>query len=190
MKNVLRAHGKKCKKEQLYCLEGVICNYISPRAAEWYQRRIEWNKSKQTERVYWSFWGDLQYELLSCLPEERISKKSKDLIQELCRRFIKIQSRYYNKDGHSGWGSSPVSGKNIGKKQWLQIITNSKLENGNRFKSIEVKGGFIESSLEMYVDDFRTAVWQEPQEMIGIETYCFVPRKPCIRQAKCNESRR
>ncbi|MCI8862816.1 MAG: hypothetical protein HFI20_10090 [Lachnospiraceae bacterium] len=168
VKNVLRVHGRQCEREQLLWMESVIYKYISPRAVRWYQRRIEWNKSKQSERVYWSFWGDLQYELLSCLPEERISKKSKDLLQVLSRRFHKVQSRYYNKDGHWGGVSSPVSGKNISKKQWLQIITNSKLKNRNRFKSIEVKGGFIESSLEMYVDDFRSAVRQEPQEMIGL----------------------
>ena len=87
VKNVLRVHGKKCEKEQLLWLENMIYKYISPGAVEWYQRRIEWNKSKQSERVYWSFWGDLQYELLSCLPEERISKKSKDLLQVLNRRL-------------------------------------------------------------------------------------------------------
>lgn len=168
VKNVLRVHGRQCEREQLLWLENVIYKYISPKAVEWYQRRREWNKSKQCERVYWSFWGDLQYELLSCLPEERISKKSKDLLQVLSRRFHKVQSRYYNKDGHSGWVSSPISGKNISKKQWLQIITNSKLKNRNCFKSIEVKGGFIESSLEMYIDDFRSAVKQEPQAMIRL----------------------
>ena len=67
------------------------------------------------------FWGDLQYTLLSCLPVERISKKSKNLLQVLSRRFDKVQSRYYNKDGHSGWVKSPVSGRNIGRKQWLQF---------------------------------------------------------------------
>ncbi len=168
VKNVLRIHGKQCETEQLLLLEKVVYKYISPRAVKWYQRRIEWNKSKQSERVYWSFWGDLQYELLSCLPAERISKVSKDLLQILNRRFHKVQSRYYNKGGHSGGVSSPVSGKNIGKKQWLQIITNSKLKNRNCFKCIEVKGGFIESSLEMYVDDFCSAVRQEPQDMIGL----------------------
>lgn len=168
VKNVLRVHGQQCEKEKLLLLENMVYKYISPRAVRWYQRRIEWNKSKQGERVYWSFWGDLQYELLSCLPEERISKQSKDLLQVLSRRFHKVQSRYYNIDGHSGWVRSPVSGKNIGKKQWLQIITNSKLKNRNCFKSIEVKGGFIESSLEMYVDDFRSAVQQKPQEMIEL----------------------
>ena len=168
VKNVLRVHGKKCEKEQLLWLENMVYKYISPRAVEWYQRRIEWNKSRQSERVYWSFWGDLQYELLSCLPEERISKKSKDLLQALNRRFDKVQSRYYNKEGHSGWVKSPVSGKNIGKKQWLQIITNCKLKDRNRFRSIEVKGGFIESSYEMYVDDFRSVVQQDPQGMIEL----------------------
>ena len=168
VKNVLRVHGKQCEKEQLLLLENMVYKYISPRAVEWYQRRIEWNKSKQSKRVYWSFWGDLQYELLSCLPEERISKKSKDLLQALNRRFDKVQSRYYNKEGHSGWVKSPVSGKNIGKKQWLQIITNCKLKDRNRFRSIEVKGGFIESSYEMYVDDFRSVVQQDPQGMIEL----------------------
>lgn len=168
VKNVLRVHGKQCDKEQLLRLENIIYKYVSPKAVRWYQSRIERNKSKQSERVYWSFWGDLQYALLSCLPEERISKKSKDLLQVLSRRFYKVQSCYYNKNGHSGWVKSPVSGKNIGKKQWLQIITNNKLRNRDCFKSISVKGGFIESSLEMYVDDFRLAVKQDPQAMIDL----------------------
>lgn len=121
VKNVLRVHGKQCEKEQLLWLENVIYKYISPRAVEWYQRRIEWNKSKQSEHVYWSFWGDLQYELLSCLPEERISKKSKDLLQVLSRRFHKVQPRYYNMEGHSGWVKSPVSGK----KYWKKVMASN-----------------------------------------------------------------
>ena len=47
-------------------------------------------------------------------------------------------------------------------------MTNSKLRDRNGFKSIEVDGGFIESSLKMYADDFRSAVRQKPQEMIGL----------------------
>ena len=168
VKKVLRVHGEQCDKEQLYWMENAIYTYVSPRAAEWYQRRIEWNKSKQDQRVYWSFWGDLQYDLLSCLPQERISERSKELVQVLDRKFCGVSSIYYNRDGHSGWVKSPVSGKNISKKQWLQIITNKKLENKNRIKSIEVKGGFIESSYEMYADDFQSVVRQEPQVMIQL----------------------
>ncbi len=110
-------------------IENSICQYISPNASEWYKRRIEQNKQKEYPPVYWSFWGDLQYELLQCLPEERTSTKTKELLRVLDRRFHKASSRYCNKNGHSGWVKSPVSNKNISKRQWLQIITNSKLKN-------------------------------------------------------------
>jgi len=79
-----------------------------------------------------------------------------------------MPSIYYDKDGHSGTVHSPVSGKSISKKQWLQIITNKKLQNRNRIKSIEVKGGFIESSYKIYADDFRSVVKQAPQVMIQL----------------------
>lgn len=75
---------------------------------------------------------------------------------------------YCNGHGHSGWVKSPVSGKNIGKGQWLQIITNSKLKNRDQHRWIEVKGGFIESSYEAYTSDFQLVVEQHPQEMIEL----------------------
>ncbi len=114
------------------------------------------------------FGEDLQYELLRYLPEERISKKAKELLRILDRRFHKIPSRYCNTSGHSGWRKSPVSGKNISKGQWLQIITNSKLKNRDGRRWIEVEGGFIESSYEAYAGDFQLVVEQHPQEMIEL----------------------
>lgn len=168
VKEVLKIHGNNCDKEELIMVENSICRYISPNASEWYKRRIEQNKLKEYSPVYWSFWGDLQYELLQCLPEKRISQKGKDLLRVLDRRFHNIPSRYCNKNGHSGWVKSPVSGKNISKGQWLQIITNSKLKNRDQTKWVEVKGGFIESSYETYVSDFQLVVKQYPQEMIEL----------------------
>lgn len=168
VKEVLKIHGSNCDKKELLMIENSICRYISPNASEWYKRRIEQNKLKEYYPVYWSFWGDLQYELLQCLPEERISPKTKELVRVLNRRFYKIPSRYCNKNGHSGWVKSPVSEKNISKGQWLQIITNSKLKNRERTKWVEVKGGFIESSLEAYTSDFQSVVMQHPQEMIEL----------------------
>ena len=110
----------------------------------------------------------MQYELLRYLPEERISPKAKELLRILDRRFHKVPLRYCNGHGHSGWVKSPVSGKNIGKGQWLQIITNSKLKNRDQHRWIEVKGGFIESSYEAYTSDFQLVVEQHPQEMIEL----------------------
>jgi len=168
VKEVLKIHGNSCDKEELLMTENAICRYISPNASEWYKRRIEQNERKEYPPVYWSFWGDLQYELLRYLPEERISPKAKELFRILDRRFHKVPSRYCNKNGHSGWVKSPVSGKNISKGQWLQIITNSKLKNRDQHRWIEVKGGFIESSYEAYASDFQLAVKQHPQEMIEL----------------------
>lgn len=168
VKEILKIHGGKCEKEELSIIENAICQYISPNAFEWYKRRIEQNKQKEYPPVYWSFWGDLQYELLQCLPEERISKKTKDLLQVLERRFYKVPPRYSNTNGHSGWVKSPVSGKNISKGQWLRIITNSKLKNRGRSKWVEVKGEFIESSYEAYASDFQSVIKQHPQEMIEL----------------------
>ena len=165
---ILKIHGNTCTKERLSILEDKIYKYISPYAIEWYKQRIEQNKTKKSPPVYSSFWGDLQYKLLQCLPEKKISKKTKNLLNVLHRRFYKIPLRYSNTNIHSGWITSPVSGKNISKAQWLQIITNSKLKKQKRPKLVEVKDIFIESSSEAYARDFETVVQQNPQEMIEI----------------------
>ena len=165
---ILKIHGNTCTKERLSILEDKIYKYISPYAIEWYKQRIEQNKTKKSPPVYSSFWGDLQYKLLQCLPEKKISKKTKNLLNVLHRRFYKIPLRYSNTNIHSGWITSPVSGKNISKAQWLQIITNSKLKKQKRPKLVEVKDIFIESSSEAYTRDFETVVQQNPQEMIEI----------------------
>lgn len=168
VKKVLKIHGSNCDKEELLIIEDAICRYISPNASEWYKRRIERNKQKEYPPVYWSFWGDLRYELLQCLPEERTSTKTKQLLRVLNRRFHKVSSRYCNNNGHSGWVKSPVSDKNISKRQWLQIITNSKLKNRGQGRWVEVKGGFIESSYEAYASTFQSVVRQHPKEMINL----------------------
>lgn len=168
VEEVLKIHGNTCTKERLLILEDKIYKYISPYATEWYKQRIEQNKTKESPPVYWSFWGDLQYKLLQCLPEKKVSKKTKDLLNVLHRRFYKVPLHYSNSNIHSGWIASPVSGKNISKAQWLQIITNSKLKKQKHPKLVEEKDAFIESSYEAYARDFQIVVEQNPQEMIEI----------------------
>lgn len=118
--------------------------------------------------MYWSFWGDLQWELLPCLPKERIGKETEELLQVLNRRFGKIESCYYRESSQMGSVESPISGKNIGKKQWLRIITNEKLPMKRQSEWVEEKGCFVESSYSMYVSDFRNAVSRDTEEMIQL----------------------
>ena len=111
VKKVLLKHTSECSDETFARLENIIYYYVSPDALQMYKNRIEYNQDKEIRPVYWSYWGDLQYELLPCLPEERISKKSRELIQVLCRRFDTVKTCYVNDNDHSGWVKSPVAGK-------------------------------------------------------------------------------
>ena len=167
-KEVLKVHAKNCDEEEFLLIENSIYLYISPNATEWYKRRIEDNREKENVSAYESFWGDLQHDLLRCLPDERINQRTKELIRVLDRRFYKQASHYYKKSGHSGWVRSPISQKKIGKRQWLQIITNNRLKNRNQFQWKEVKGGFTESSYNLYASDFRSEVTEHPGEMIEL----------------------
>ena len=164
-KKIIRKHVEFCSRDAFLMLENAIYRYISPNAIKRYKRRIEENEKKEHEPVYWSFWGELQYELLPCLPKEKTSKQVKMLLDVLERRFNK-EKLYRNLRGHSGWVKSPISGKNIGKAQWGRIITNEILK--TKTSSVAVKGGFIESSYEMYISEFQMAVRNRTLEMIQL----------------------
>ncbi len=165
---VIKIHSAVCETECLECFEHSIMKYLSPDASEWYKRRIEYNKSKEYPPVYWNFWGDMQYQLLQGLPYERLSVESKNLLNMLDRRFGGKFYRYINDDWSSGSVSSPITGKKLSGKQWLQIMTNKKLQIRNRTGWKRIKGAFIESSVEMYVSDFREAVKENPVSMIRL----------------------
>ncbi len=166
VKEVLRVHTINCSEECLTEFVQAVGKYVSPRAKDWYESRIEHNKQKEYNRIYWSFWGDLQYLLLQCVPYDRLTREFQALLAVLERRFNGQTFHYINADGHSGSVHSPVTGKTIGNKQWLQIITNQKLLNRQRPNWKEVEGAFIESSVSTFAGDFESAVKQNPEEMI------------------------
>ena len=131
VKKVIEKHAITCSDTSFEKLESNIILYKSTKAVEHYKHRIEFNKTKEYQPVYWSFWGDLQYELLQCMPMERLSLSGRELLIVLQRKFQNIQSLYQCNNGHSGWVKSPVSGKKIGFNNWAQIIVNKKLKERN-----------------------------------------------------------
>lgn len=167
-KQILDKHSKYCSNEVFIELEKIIIRYISPEAKDIYSRRINCNKEKNGDKVYWSFWGDLQKELLEVLSYERLSNQSKDLISVLKRKFPKGTTLYKNHNSHSGSISSPVAGKKLGNKQWLKILTNIKLKNKGRSSWREVPGGFVDSSIEEFASSFSSVVSEEPERMIKL----------------------
>ncbi|MDU2680616.1 MAG: hypothetical protein E7C50_01905 [Clostridium sp.] len=172
VKDVIEVHSRWCDNETYLKLEEEIIYYIDPRAKEWYKRRIEFNRDKSNNtKVYWSFWGDLQIMLLPALPKERISLKAKKLLDVLKRRNISfVDSNIYNKNGgQSGSVYSPIAGKRLSNKQWVQILTNTKIKDKDRrSRWVEVKGGFVESSIEEFASELRDAVSKEPERFINL----------------------
>lgn len=167
-KEIIKVHGNGCTQDIFESLEKNIYRYISPKAIEWYRFRIEKNRRKEDEPVYYSFWGDVQWELLNCLPKERLCRETENLLQVLERRFTNNQFWNYKDSSKMGSVKSPICGKRIGKKQWLQIITNIELPKKRHSEWIEEKKCFVESSYSMYVSDFRKEVRQEPETMIRL----------------------
>lgn len=173
VKEVLRKHTVYCSKNVFLVLQNAIVSYVDPRAKEWYRRRIEYNKNnKNGDRVYWSFWGDMQMSFLPCLPLNRISQKSKELLRVLNRRSGNIQNMYTHFDCHSGWVRSPIAGKKLGNHQWLQVLTNNKLKKKNCSHWSKVEGGFIENSIEEFSTSFREAVSYDPERFIKLILSC------------------
>ncbi|MEF2966732.1 hypothetical protein V3851_12900 [Paenibacillus sp. M1] len=168
-KKVLSKHSEHCSQDVFDVLEKTVIGYMSPRSKDLYQRRIEFNREDNGyDRVYWSFWGDLQKEILEVLPYNRLSSKARDLLSILRRKFLKEPTLYNYSDGHSGSVSSPISGKKLSNKKWIEILTNNKLNKKHTSRWKEVTGGFVESSVEMFSTSFSSAVSMEPERMINL----------------------
>ncbi|MGB4589322.1 MAG: hypothetical protein WBI17_08830 [Clostridiaceae bacterium] len=166
-KLVLEKHSRYCSESVFNKLVSEIVSFTSSEAVDIYRRRIEYNKG-HADTVYWSFWGDLQFELLSVLPFDRLDFRVQDFIKVLGRKFNKETSMYKRYNGHGGWVTSPISGKNLTSNNWLRIITNRKLEQRSKRKWKEVPGGFIESTIEEFSNSFRDAVSKEPKKMMTL----------------------
>jgi hypothetical protein len=168
VKNVIEKHAIKCNDDTFNSLVNKITMFKSTKAVDYYKQRIDFNHENKGVRVYWSFLGDLQFELLSILPENRLSLKTKELIKVLERKFGIINSRFRHQYGHGGWVSSPVSGKYLSTNNWISILTNKKIGNRKSSRWIDVPGGVIESSLEQFSRSFSDAVSKNPEKMINM----------------------
>lgn len=171
-KQVLAKHSEYCGQAIFDVLEKTVIGYISPRAKERYQHRIEFNRENNGNIVYWSFWGDLQKEILEVLPYNRLSEKAKDLVHVLRRRFSNEPDLYKYSNGHGGFVSSPVAGKKLSNKKWIDILTNNKLRKKHASRWKEVPGGFVENSIESFSSTFSNAVSEEPERMIKLMLSC------------------
>ncbi|WP_214809044.1 hypothetical protein [Exiguobacterium sp. s144] len=168
-KQILKKHSKYCSENNFKELEEKIVRYISPKAKDNYMNRINYNRERNGYTVYWSFWGDFQKELLEVLPNERVSNQTKDMIRTLNRKFSNGTTLYKNPIGYGGGGvSSPVAGKKLSNKNWIKIVTNSKINYKNSSRWKKVSGGIVDNSIEGFARSFGDAASEEPERMINI----------------------
>ncbi|GIP59880.1 hypothetical protein [Paenibacillus woosongensis] len=165
VKKVLAKHSEHCSQDVFNTLEKTVIGYISPRAIDIYKHRLE-NRKKYGYTANWSFWGDLQNEILEVLPYNRLSDEAGDLLCVLRRKFLKETSLYKYSSGHAGFVGSPIAGKKLSDKKWLDILTNKKLNKKQISRRKEVPGGFIESSIDTFSSTFSNVVSAEPERMI------------------------
>ena len=162
-KRLISKVSKKCSMEMYGKLEKQIIHYISPEATQRLKRRIDTNKSKKDYRVYWPFWGDLQFRLLSILPKERMSAEAIELLKVL-ERSNRLPDSFY--DSHCGSVVSPLQGKNISPESWRNILISPKGDTKCRWNS--ERNVFIESSPRELAGDFRNAVSKDPHVYIPL----------------------
>ena len=162
-KRLISKVSQRCSLEMYDKLEEQIIHYVSPEAKQRLARRIKTNKSQNDYRVYWPFWGGLQYELLSVLPKERISTEVIDLLKVLERSNSFPESFY---GSHCGSVVSPLQGKNISPKSWRNILISPKGEKKCRWDS--ERKIFIESSPGELATDFRSTVSKNPKEYVSL----------------------
>jgi hypothetical protein len=167
-KQILGKHSKYCSENILNTLEECVLSHISPQAKDRYRRRIDYNREKNGDTVYWSFWGDFQKEILEVLPYDRLSDQAKDLIRTLRRKFPNGTTLYKHSNGFGGWVSSPVAGKKLNNKKWLEIVTNTKINHRSHSRWKEAPGGIIDNSIEEFARSFSDAVSEEPERMINL----------------------
>lgn len=167
VKQVLGKHSKHCTEGSFAQLEEKVIRYICPMTKGRYQGRINF-KREHGYPVYWRFWGDFQKEILEVLPLRRLSSQARELIGVLGRSFPDGATFYKYSEGHSGWVSSPIAGKDLSDQAWRGVLTNEKLKDRKNRRWKEVPGGFLESSIDQIATSFQAAVSEEPERMIKL----------------------
>ena len=171
-KKLVSKFTRSCSDGGLYIFETTITNYCDSKAVDILKDRIDDNRDRKINHepsVYWSFWGDMQYELIPEICNERVSEKTKQLLSVLKRKYRNFNSRYdYESSIRCCSVISPVSDKKLSAKNWISIITNPRIgEQKSKSQWNFEKGICIESSIEEFVSEFRSYVTDNPGEIIS-----------------------
>lgn len=171
-KRIVKKFSETCSENVLRNFVDKVIHYISPKAKDLLRRRIKQNHEQKINgnpRVYWDFWGNFQYEILSSISKKRRTTQINQLLVVLNRKFDGKESIYdYSNNASIGSVVSPVSRKKLTAKNWMEIIKNPKIKGMRKTIWKLDKGLYIESSLEEFVSSFRTFAAEDPIEITDL----------------------
>ncbi|WP_458408234.1 hypothetical protein [Anaerotignum sp.] len=165
-KKVIKKYVEFCSSVTYSLFEEKVLHYSDPTSLIRYKHRIDHNKTRKNEPVYWRFWGFFQREVLEILPDEKMSVQARNLKKTLEHSMRNEKSIYERDTSTGGYVSSPVDGKVLTIENWKGILTSDKI--GNRGKSFwkEENGRFIESTIESFSHAFSQEVIRHPKKML------------------------
>lgn len=165
-KQLIGKYSAICSDNVINKLEQAIISYYPTNASEMLQYRIDFNKEKNGHHVYWDYWGDLQRELLPTICPDRISEYARSVLGVLKRRNKEKTSIYhYIMDNECSIVASPVDGKKLSINNWIQIMTNPKIQSRGECQWHYKDGRCIGNSLDDFASSFRQFVSENPKEI-------------------------
>ena len=167
-KDVLKKHSTSCSDELFARLEERICTWKGDRERfiSSYKYRIELNRTKEQEPVFWPAWGHLQKALLPFLDSTRTTQKAKEL-REVLNRNEWVRSDSYHAGILSGPARSVVSSihKNAARlsdNTWLEIINSHVDEQHSRMREKDDGDYYYESTHWAFSQDLGSCVKSNP----------------------------
>lgn len=167
-KEIVKKHAVFCDDNTFKELEKNIYFYKEKDMISLYKRIREYKINYTNNKMAWDFWGNLQIELIPTLPCDRLSIRTKQLYDVLKRKFKNGSSLYRNYRVTGGFVSSPITNKKLSNKQWLKLISNSKLKSNRNHSWKKVNGRITENSIEDFARSFSDYVAEEPELMINL----------------------
>lgn len=147
-----------CNQKNFEQLENTIY-YFPP---DYELEEIRWCLEVTRKNYYKSYWGKTQYHLLPKLDLSRISKKSKQLITILNRKYGDYTENDFCHKSNSmaGFVRSPIKNYlQLSNKAWKKLI----LTDPKEFKGFKFDQESTECSIQQFSSNFRSAVNAEPK---------------------------
>lgn len=168
-KQILSKFIVNLEYDEYLMVESAILNYKPSDMIERCKRKIQILKERGYYPFYLSFWGDLQFELLRVIPENLLTRKAKNLLHVLNRKFNTGKSHKFDNHYMEVCNViSPISNKKISDKSWVKILSNSKIIDLKKSKELVQESTFVESNLYEFQSSFSVNVQDDPERFINL----------------------